>query len=120
MGYPYEPDYKKHESRYLACEIEVVNEILTDLEGQEGNHDANIVVDTTGSVIYAGEELINKLRRYTTVIHLSTPADVKERMLEEYVSNPRPVLWRDLFNRKPGETNEQALARCYPELLKSR
>jgi len=63
MGYPYEPDYKKHESRYLACEIEVVNEILTDLEGQEGNHDANIVVDTTGSVIYAVEEILFSFSR---------------------------------------------------------
>jgi shikimate kinase len=29
-------------------------------------------------------------------------------------------LWRDVFNKEPDETDEEALARCYPELLSSR
>jgi len=51
---------------------------------------------------------------------LSTPPEVKERMLKSYVAQPRPVLWRDVFSRKPGETNDEALARCYPRLLFAR
>lgn len=120
MGYPYEPHYKEHEKKYLSCEMEVLNEILSGLECHENNLNDNIVVDTTGSVIYTGGNILEKLRRFTTVVHLSTPTDVKELMLEVYVANPRPVLWRDFFNKKPNETNEHALARCYPRLLSTR
>ena len=41
-------------------------------------------------------------------------------MLEAYVKQPRPVLWRESVFRRPDETNDQAMARCYPELLASR
>jgi shikimate kinase len=56
----------------------------------------------------------------TKVVHFSTPPEVQERMLKVYIAQPRPVLWRDMFSNKPGEANEKALARCYPELLSSR
>jgi shikimate kinase len=120
MGFPYEPQYKTRESRYLTYEIEVLNEILGHLENREANSEEKIVIDTTGSVIYTGQEVLRKLSRSTTVVHLSTPPQVKERMLQVYVAQPRPVLWRDLFDKKPDETNDEALARCYPELLSTR
>jgi hypothetical protein len=41
-------------------------------------------------------------------------------MLNVYKAQPRPILWRDLFSKEPDEAIEQALARCYPELLTSR
>jgi shikimate kinase len=82
--------------------------------------DSNVVIDTTGSVIYTGEEILAKIRRYTTVVHLSTPPEVKEQMLRAYVAKPRPVLWRDLFGPGRKETKEDALVRCYPKLLSAR
>jgi len=120
MGFPYEPDYKSRESKYLAYEIDVLNEILGDLENREPNHMEKIVIDTTGSVIYTGQEILGKLRWFTMVVHLSTPLEVKERMLQVYVAQPRPVLWRGLFDKRPAETNEEALKRCYPRLLSVR
>ncbi len=118
MGFPYEPRYKERESKYLACEIAVIGEILDYLS--RSNPGEKVVVDTTGSVIYAGENILGKLRSTTTVVHLATPPEVKERMLRVYLDQPRPVLWRDVFSKKRGETNEEALARCYPRLLFSR
>ncbi len=120
MGFPYEPHYRARESRYLAFEIESLNEILVDIESCENNTSERVVIDTTGSVIYTGDNVLTRLRRCTTVVHLSTPPEVKERMLQLYVTQPRPVLWRDVFSRKPDETNEEALARCYPRLLFAR
>jgi shikimate kinase len=120
MGMPYELRYKERESQYLTCEIEVLTEILESFERGENDPMDNIVIDTTGSVVYAGEEILGRLRRYTTVVHLSTPPEVQERMLKVYVSKPRPVLWRDMFSKEPRETNEEALARCYPKLLFAR
>jgi shikimate kinase len=120
MGFPFEPPYKEHEAAYLACEMAVMAELL-DTFGSRGEGLAeDIVVDTTGSVIYTGEETLMKLRRHTTVVHLATPLEIQKKMLEAYVKQPRPVLWRDRFIRRPDETNAQAMARCYPELLASR
>jgi shikimate kinase len=118
MGFPYEPGYKKREYKYLACEIEVIAEILGYLSGS--NPGEKVVVDTTGSVIYTGQDVLEKLRSNSTIVHLATPPEVKERMLRVYLDQPRPVLWRDVFSKKRGETNEAALARCYPRLLFSR
>lgn len=120
MGFPYEPRYKECESRYLDCEKEVLTEIIDYLEVSQDSHNLNIVVDTTGSVIYTGEEIINRLRRNTTMVYLSVPTDMRERMLKAYMSKPRPVLWRDVFTKRENETNERALMRSYSMLLSQR
>jgi shikimate kinase len=120
MGFPYEPHYKERESAYLACEMEVLDEICAYLSDAKSKPEENIVVDTTGSVIYVGEETLRKLRRHTVVVHLATPPEVWEHMLKAYVANQRPVLWRGLFSQEPNESMEEALARCYPRLLSAR
>jgi len=120
MGFPYEAQYKARESRYLSCEMEVLAEIIEYLGGAENIPEEDVVVDTTGSVIYTGGSIIKDLRRFTTMVHLETPAEIQERMLKAYVENRRPVLWRDFFTREPNETNEEALVRCFPRLLSSR
>jgi shikimate kinase len=120
MGFPYESGYKEREERYLTCEIEVLTHILEHMESLDSHSQENVVVDTTGSAIYAGPDILARLRLCTTVVHLSTPPEVQELMLKAYVANRRPVLWRDLFTKEPRETNEAALARCYPRLLASR
>lgn len=120
MGFPYERDYKRRESQYLNCEIEVLHEILEHLERTKNATGENIVVDTTGSVVYAGEDILGKLPRYTTVVYLPVPSEVREGLLKAYISKPHPMLWRDAFSKAPGETNEESLARGYPRLLSSR
>jgi len=120
MGFPYERHYKKHESTYLTYEVEVLIEIFEYLESHKNTRGENIVVDTTGSVIYTGEEILQKLCRYTTVIYLLAPSELQEQLLNAYISKPHPMLWRDSFRKMPGETNQEALARCYPQLLSAR
>ena len=115
MGFPYEPQYKEREYKYLAYEIEVIGEILGYLSRSKPRE--KVVVDTTGSVIYTGKAILGRLKSNSTVVHLATPPEVKERMLRVYLGQPRPVLWRDVFSKKHGETNAEALARCYPRLL---
>jgi shikimate kinase len=117
MGFPYESRYEEREAKYLACEIEVLSRILAYLEHSEGVPDENLVIDTTGSVIYTGDNILVGLRRHTTIVRIATPPEVREQMLKAYVANQRPVLWRGLFSIQPNETNEEALVRCYPGLL---
>ncbi len=120
MGFPFHAGYKKRESKYLNFEIEVLNEILDYLEDHDNNLDEDVVVDTTGSVIYTGEGILKRLRQYTTVVHLAITSEVREQLLRAYVSNPHPMLWRDIFSKEPGETNKEALERCYPKLIIAR
>lgn len=120
MGFPFEPRYKEREAAYLACEMEVMTELLQQLGKREGSIGEKIVVDTTGSVIYVGEETLATLRNLTTIVHLATPLEIQKVMLEAYVKKPRPVLWREMFLKRSDEGDAQALARCYPKLLASR
>lgn len=120
MGFPYETGYEEREARYLALETEVVAGIITYLEGHEDNPDENIVVDTTGSVIYTGNENLEKLRLHTTMVYLAISAQVRQQLLRDYIANPHPMLWRGVFRKEPHETNRESLARCYPTLVRER
>lgn len=116
MGFPYEAHYQERAAKYLACEIEVLTEICDYLEQAT----EPVVVDTTGSAIYAGDTLLERLSRHSLVVHLATPLAVQAQMLEAYVRNQRPVLWNGIFHKAPDETDQAALIRCYPALLASR
>ena len=120
MGFPFHPTYKKRELKYLNLEIEVLNEVLDSLEENDGNLDGNVVVDTTGSVIYTGEGLLKRLRQCTTCVYLSVPPEVRNQLLNAYVSNPHPMLWRGTFSKESDETHRAALERCYPKLFMTR
>jgi shikimate kinase len=120
MGFPYESRYKERESKYLTYENEVLTEIIEILESRRDQAEENVVIDTTGSVIYTREENLKRLRQCTKIVHFATPLEVQDQMLRSYLANQRPVLWRDFFSKEPNETFEDAMARCYPRLLISR
>jgi len=120
MGFPYDAGYENRESQYLALEAEVLQEIMEYLERGEADLQENVVVDTTGSVIYADDELLKKLSRMTRMVLLETPPHVQERLLNAYMKHPHPMVWRGMFEQKPGESSRKALARCYPLLFESR
>src|SRR5260370_32335605 len=54
MGWPDSAAYVERESEYLAEEIHTLGEILTEIEKQP---EKSLVLDTTGSVIYTGNNL---------------------------------------------------------------
>ena len=121
MGFPFQEGYQLREDLYLAAEKQLMAEILDWIDEKAcGGSDENIVVDTTGSVIYVGETILKRLRSLTTVINFTVPTVVGEAMLRQYISNPRPVLWRGFFSIEPGESVEEAMFRCYHALLDSR
>ena len=120
MGFPFEPQYKEREKEYLDAEKEVLSEVLDFIDSNKSYSDKKIVIDTTGSVIYTGKKILRRLRQCTQIIHLVTPLEEQASMLESYMDNMRPVLWMDLFSKRPGENNEEALFRCYPKLLQYR
>lgn len=115
MGQPFDSQYEKTNTRYLELEQQTLEESLAIIEKSDENN--NIVIDTTGSVIYLDEKVLQKLSQITTIVYLAIPESVKEEMYQLYLREPKPRIWGDSFNRKPGETNLEALKRCYPEWL---
>lgn len=117
MGHPFDVQYSKTSKKYLNYEREILKELIAKLENSA---DANIVVDTTGSVIYLEGSILRKLAKITKIVYLETPQSVIQKMFEVYINDPKPVIWGKSYKKKQGENELEALKRCYPKLLKCR
>jgi dephospho-CoA kinase len=122
MGMPWEPGYAGREARYLALEEQVTRAALDACfhEATGCSAGAGHVLDATGSVIYLSPALLGELRARCRVVYLSTPDARRQRMLERYLEEPKPVVWGGVFEPAPGEPPATALPRCYPALLSLR
>ena len=117
MGWPNSASYPEREAAYLASEIGVLDEVLSGLERDPVR---GVILDTTGSVIYSGNNILMRLRRQMTVVHLSASEAEQELLVKRYLADPKPVLWRGAYQPKPGETPRETVTRCYPALIASR
>lgn len=116
MGMPWSEGYAAREARYLALEEEVTREALERaLEGARAGRAG--VIDATGSAIYLPDALTSRVRASTRVIYLRTPDARRDAMLRRYLDEPKPVVWGGAFRARDGERPEDALPRCYAELL---
>ncbi len=119
MGQPYEQFFPERQSTYLTREAGVIAEIVQTL-ALEQDPNQNIVIDTTGSFIYLDPALCQSLRKHSTLVYLQVPENDVSQMFRQYLADPKPVVWKDQFNMIAGESNVQALSRCYPRLIESR
>ena len=55
-----------------------------------------------------------------TVVYLAASDAEQKLLMERYLSDPKPVLWRGAFQAKAGEPAREAVARCYPHLIVAR
>jgi AAA domain-containing protein len=117
MGWPDSPSYAPREAQYLAEEIGALDDVLTDVERAPEN---SLILDTTGSVIYTGNHLLLRMRRRMTVVYFAASRAEEQLLIERYLSDPKPVLWRGAFQAKAGEAPRDTVARCYPALIAAR
>lgn len=117
MGWPDSPTYAQREAEYLAEEIRALDEVLTELEKDQSRE---LILDTTGSVIYTGNNLLFRLRRQMTIVYLAASPEEQQLLIGRYLNDPKPVLWRGAFQPKKGEAPRQTVARCYPMLMAAR
>jgi len=117
MGWPDSPKYAEREAQYLSEEIATLDEILTTLQQSPQQ---SLVLDTTGSVIYAGNHHLLRLRKLLTVVYLAASPDEQQLLIERYLADPKPVLWRGAFQPKSGESPQETVARSYPALVAAR
>jgi shikimate kinase len=117
MGWPDDPAYREREKKYLDCEVKSMAEALNEIQaaGEEGT-----ILDTSGSVVYTGEQICGQMQNLTTVVYLEASRAEEELLIARYLSDPKPVLWGDQFVQRPGESTHDAIARCYPRLIAHR
>jgi shikimate kinase len=120
MGQPTSPTFKARQDLYLHHEREIMQEIIEDLGDDGWGLDDNYVIDTTGSVIYTGEDILFNLKKRSRLVYLSVPESELEFMFQQYLDQPKPVIWGNSFEQKVGESDREALERCYPKLIRSR
>jgi len=117
MGWPDQPSYRDHERKYLEFEVQTMGDALDRIQASDA---AGIILDTTGSVVYTGEEICRRMQALTTVVYLEAPPTEEQLLIARYLSDPKPVLWADQFVPRPGESTQDAIARCYPQLIAQR
>ena len=119
LGMPDEPGYEERERAHNACEAEVIRETLDRVEGGYGKG-RPVVIDTGGSAIYIGGELLARMRRLMTIVYLTVPQAVYRQMLRDYIARPRSLIWNGAFERRSGESREAAFERSYAALIEQR
>ena len=119
MGQPYAESYSEAEALYLKLEGEVITQICDELEYLRQQNKA-VVVDTTGSLIYLENTLLKRLCILTRTVHLNLPAEKHDELFEAYLDDPKPVIWKGKYLPREGESHQNALSRCFWELLSFR
>ena len=119
MGQPFSERYIEAEKLYLELEEAVVGHICDELE-QYTEINKPVVVDTTGSLIYLQKKLLNRLRALTKMVYLRVPEEKHKQLFENFINDPKPVIWEGKFKPLKGETPQNTLRRCYKKLLSYR
>jgi len=120
MGHPYEDRYQKRSKKYLEAEEVSMTQILDFVETQTNGTIPKIVVDTTGSAIYTSEKILKRIKTLTKVVYLEIPKDQMGDIAKEYIQDPKPLIWGDMFSLEADDDPIKALIRCYPKLLEYR
>jgi len=63
MGFPYEATYAKREAEYLALESKLTAQAFD-------KSDKNLILDTTGSVIYLDKQTRDLLSKKSVIVHI--------------------------------------------------
>jgi len=114
MGQPYDKRFSACQQKYLEFEKEVIKQIFAQIKNKKKQ---NIVIDTTGSFVHTGSDACSQLKKCALVIYIKANDSEKKKMFEQYIKKPKPVVFGDIYATKKGETNKQALKRCYLKLL---
>ena len=119
MGEPFSKGHEEAEVLYLKMEKEVVTQICNELE-KNNQKDEPVVIDSTGSLIYLEEELINRVRKLTKTVLLEIPVEKYDELFYTYTKFPKPIIWNGKYNPLEGEDHQKAMYRCFRELLNLR
>ncbi|NTV22294.1 MAG: hypothetical protein HGB03_01855 [Candidatus Yonathbacteria bacterium] len=114
LGHPDSEGYAEREKEYLRLENKYT--CLASLEAiiPEGK---NLVFDTTGSVAHLPQETRDWLSENCLVVYLTLEGSDMEKIIDLFFRVMKPLIWGEFFFIQKGESRNEALRRCYPDLL---
>lgn len=115
LGQPDTPQYTQNAQKYMDAEQQVMDEIVNDLD-----RTANLIIDTSGSVIYIEDKTRSLLRERSRILHLEPPSDHVERMFENFIAFPKPVIWPDYIAGSMTAFNRATVKDSYFALMTDR
>ena len=113
QGHPYSEGYAEREKHSIALETKATREALQITQ-------RNPIIDTTGSVIYTDEAVLNALRQDYYIVYIEAMKDHIERLKVQYFKHPKPLIWAGHYKKIDGKTETESILECYPKLLTSR
>lgn len=93
LGNPQEFGYEERERAYLDCEGQALLRAIDKIPLERKGMVRNLVIDTTGSVIYLSESVLKKLAQISTVVYLETTSQQITEMIEKFHAHPKPLIW---------------------------
>jgi len=117
MGFPWDDGYRDRAHQYRQREADVLESALAWVPG-DGTE--RVVLDTTGSLVYLGSELLGRMRDLFTVLHLETPLELQEEMAEAFISRPTPLIWPEEYGPDLFADELDSLRSLFPRLLQER
>lgn len=113
QGQPYSEGYSEREEKSISLETAATRKALS-------VDKANVILDTTGSVIYTGQDVLTAMSETHYIIYIEANDAALDALKTQYFQQLKPVIWRDHFNQKAGQSDKEAVLESYPKLLKAR
>ncbi|MBD3244701.1 MAG: hypothetical protein GF335_01780 [Candidatus Moranbacteria bacterium] len=109
LGMPWTKHFQQRQKIYLELEKKLMAQ----------DYPKGSILDLSGSSVYHPKEL-KKLLKNSLAIYLEVSEQFREKLFQVFLSDPKPIMWKEIFQKKPGQTNQKALQICYPRLLEYR
>lgn len=113
QGQPFSKGYAEREGRSIQLETLATKKAILSKKN-------NTLIDTTGSVIYIDNTVLKKLTENFFIVYIQVHNDHLKNLTSQYLSNPKPLIWKNFYRKIPGKTHIESLMLCYPELLNAR
>ncbi len=113
QGHPYSKGYNEREAQSIALETKATTKAL-----RTQSH--NPLLDTTGSVIYTSQAVLDRLKTQYYTIHIRASENAVNRLKIQYFKQPKPLIWAGYYKDIDGKTPSESILDCYPKLLAAR
>ncbi len=116
LGHPFNSHYGVNEGVYLREECNALLDLLSALQ----RDDHTYAIAATDSIVYAGHDVCQGLKKLTTVVYIDMPDSMHQKMLEDHFEYPEPLIWFGQYVRDPRADSFEQMMKCFPELCRSR
>lgn len=113
QGHPYSKGYNEREKHSISLETQATRKALK-------TNKRNPIIDTTGSVIYTDEDVLETISAEYYIVYIEAMEDHLERLKVQYFKQPKPLIWAGHYKKLKGKTKIESILECYPKLLTSR